>query len=317
MDVQPSESVFSTGCSGNTWSAAYEFNGYIGAPILVYNNKAYVFNYNPANPGLGEISIYDGTTWTTKLSTTPFGQYWPDYTFVIGNKGYFGYSFDQNLLEEYNFDANTWADKTGFTGPARRGEATFSIGSKGYIVGGANYNNNTNYYVTWEYNQVTNSWAQKASFPFPAFGRTGAAGFTIGNKGYIVNGKSDLAPPNYDYYYNTLLQYDQAANTWAIKASFPGNARSYTKTFVLGGLAYAGGGFHPSNDSFRDFYKYNPSNDTWTSIPDIPVVGNIIGNFSLNGKGYVIYEYYNNTHDLELEKYTPQTCTVTPQRTDQ
>lgn len=291
-------------CFGNVWAADQDFDGYSTSPSLVYNNKVYVFN----NPGPGNISIYDGTTWTTIVSAIPLSSVWVDFAFVIGNKGYLGYTHLMNGCYEYDFVANTWTPKANFPGPVRSSPSYFSVGSKGYVVAGHDYPNGTevNYRDTWEYNPATNNWTQKANFPFLFFGRFSAAGFSIGNKGYIINGRVGLQPA--DFFLKSLMEYDPSTNTWSSKADFPGEERTACKTFVISGYAYVGGGFNYGNDSFQDFYKYNPVTDTWTNIAAIPVTGYLRQSFSINSKGYVVQEYQNNPNQLKMEKYTPLTC---------
>ena len=305
---QSVQSVIGTGCYGNTWTDGGNFNGRV-APILVYDNKTYLFN----NPDYSYISVFDGSNWTTKASAMPFLSLWVDFAFVIGNKGYMGYTFEHNrAYYEYDFDANTWTPKGTFPAPGREYESVFTIGNKAYLVGGYKpVSGNIIYKDTWEYNPATNSWTQKASLPGLTMGRTNATGFSIGNKGYIVCGDHWL--PNDHNYFKSLLEYDPSSNTWTYKANFPGEARADCKTFVIGGSAYAGGGYSDNTGEYiyyKDFYKYDPSTDTWTQIPLIPGLGTLRYSFSINSKGYVAYAYLDDFENMKLEKYTPLTCGI-------
>ena len=303
-DDRSAQSVIGTGCYGNVWADGGNYYGGSYLAVLVYNDKTYVFQ----RPGPGNIMVFDGTTWTTLTSAIPYPPVRVDFAFVIGNKGYLGFTLEEDqAYYEYNFDTNTWTAKGSFPGSGREHEACFSIGNKGYIVGG--WAPGSVYYNdTWEYNAATNGWTQKAGAPFSSLGRANAAGFTIGNKGYIVGG--DLWSNNYPLYFNTLFQYDPSTDTWTSKASFPGAARAECQSFVISGMGYVGGGYSSASEYtyYKDFYKYNPSADTWTQIPLIPGLGYMRHSFAINSKGYVAYEYLNDKNNLKMEKYTPLIC---------
>jgi N-acetylneuraminic acid mutarotase len=87
---------------------------------------------------------------------------------------------------------DTWTQKADFGGTARFYSVGFSIGSKGYLgtgtdYNGSDYNNNKDF---WEYDPEANTWTQKADFG--GTGRFGAVGFTIGSKGYLGTGISNI-----------------------------------------------------------------------------------------------------------------------------
>src|SRR5687767_4741235 len=79
-------------------------------------------------------------------------------------------------------------------------------------------------------------WTQKASLPGTA--RAGAAGFSIGTKGYIGTGYSIISFTS--YYYNDFWEWDQAGNVWTQKASFPGAARVSASSFSINNKGYIG-----------------------------------------------------------------------------
>lgn len=288
-------------CTGNTWELDDVY--YSGGPRLVYNNKLYVFNHD-AN----QIRIYDGTTWSTLSSAIPFTTN-PSFAFTIGFRAYFGSRIYQPSSQpepyfwEYTFKTNTWVAKATYPGPyIHHGASSFSVGNRGYVVGGYQYNGSPDWDKglrdTWEYNPDANSWAQKANLP-PFMNRLKATGFSIGDKGYIVNGES-----YYGTYTTTkdLIQYDPVADQWQVKAPFPGSPRVSTAVFVIDGKAYAGGG-GVYNGSFKDFYKYNPTTNSWSRIPDSPVTTS--GGFSINSRGYIIFSGNNS---YAMLKYTPLSC---------
>jgi Kelch motif/Galactose oxidase, central domain len=316
-------------CTGNSWGNPLLFinNGndisQYNTRTLVYNNKAYTFK-----SGAGKVFIYDGIAWDSIPSAVPSVTYIAyGFGFTIGSKGYLGYagasSSSVNYFWEYDFITNTWQPRTAFPGPYRNGVSSFSIGNKGYLVGGYKPQfqsngiaNPINYRETWEYNPATNSWQQKANLN-PFTGRAYATGFSIGNKGYIVNGKIEL-PTNplssstITHYVQTLQEFDPVANAWALKASFPGAGRAHTAAFVINGGAYAGGGYDGSNN-LNNFYKYSPATDAWVQIADCPGTPNSPG-FSINSRGYILAHenpIFNPSlpmGETHMYKYTAKIC---------
>jgi len=301
-------------CFGNTWHFDHFYQGYKGSygsftvhsmPI-VYDNKVYLFD-----PSLNQIRIYDGTSWYSISSQIPFDDA-VGFGFTLGNKGYLATGFGDEFWQ-YNFATNGWTKKADFPGSAIDPSTVclFTIGTRGYVAGGAapwgEYFN-----TLWEYDQASNAWTKKASM---FFNIGYAAGFSIGNKGYIVNGAADWPIINSLVYTDQVMEYNQATNTWSVKADFPGGPRKGCQAFVIGGEAYVGGGDHGGwTHRFTDYYKYNPQTDSWKQVSDIPVKSDTFFSFSINGKGYVVF--YPDLNEQPsgkqfMYKYTPKTC-VTP-----
>jgi prepilin-type N-terminal cleavage/methylation domain-containing protein len=92
----------------------------------------------------------------------------------------------------YDPVSNTWANRAPFGGGKRERAVGFSIGNRGYIGTGSSYEpdggggyNCVYFDDFYEYNPDSNLWTPKANFPG---GKTwNAVGFSIGNKGYILN----------------------------------------------------------------------------------------------------------------------------------
>src|SRR5204862_6104799 len=104
------------------------------------------------------------------------------------------------------------------------------VGTKGYICLGTNGSSHLT--DLWEWDQPTDNWSEKASFPGPA--RREAAGFTIGNIGYVGFGRTSPGGT----IFNDLWAYDPATDQWAQRAPLPAEGRSAPGVFVLGGRAY-------------------------------------------------------------------------------
>lgn len=238
-------------------------------------------------------------TITNTTITTSNDSYLRNFGFTIGNKGYIG-RYGCGGFWEYSFSTNTWTQKpcfpgAGGAGPFNSSASTFSIGSKGYVVAGQmGFVNPTFSNATWAYDQISNTWTQKANLP--QIGRAYAAGFSIGNKGYILGGYTRVGDAQ--IFLKDLLGYDPQHDIWTHKgtsALFPGAGGS-SCVFVIDGKAYAGG--------VHEFYRYSPTTNSWSQIASIPVNSARFG-FSLGSKGYVMFQGSNGQ---AMVKYTPLTC---------
>lgn len=151
-------------------------------------------------------------------------------------------------------------------------------------------------------NRVLNStpigdvWTQKASM---TLNRTHAAGFSIGNKGYIGTGAT--LSNNYN---NDFWEYDALLNSWTQKANFPGTARIAAVGFSIGSKGYIGTGVDLNNTRRNDFYEYDPLNNTWIARASITgsrsyAVALTIGNKGYVGTGYVSINYVNDFWEFD------------------
>lgn len=202
--------------------------------------------------------------------------------------------------------ANTfvWTQKSNYGGGARFAPFSFSIGTKGYVGCGITFSGSTyeyNYTDFWEYDAALDLWTQKATVPGPC--RSAAAGFSIGNKGYVTTG---WTPAQTD----TTYEYDPSLNAWSLKANFGGAPRYSAVAFTIDSFAYVGMGYAPLTS---DFWKYDPSSDAWTQIADVGgPTRQAASAFVLNGNGYV----FGGTTALssvinELWQYEPGSNTWT------
>lgn len=310
-------------CFGNTWQLDNffyrpEYDWVEEAPMIVYNNRVYVFDQHQS-----EIRFYDGMKWDSipspqiphKIDVFNVG-------FVIGNKAYLGYTQPPDKDSDakfysYDFITNTWSVLAPFPALYRPGKSTasFVIGDKGYVTGGSNYP--TPHKDLWEYNPATNQWTQKANIPgnlAKAYGR----GFTLNNKGYVVCGQvhhgTTAGSIDQQITSRKLICYDPVTNSWSVKASFPGAARVCPSVFVIGGQAYVGPGAQTSNffsedTFFQDMYKYNTASDTWSPVASSPLNGYWpLSGFALGSKGYTVYKTTTPALPDFMIRYTPQTC---------
>ena len=223
-----------------------------------------------------------------------------DSIFVVGGVIGHGCCAPKNLTQHvwlYNTDADTWTRMSDFPGLAVYGASSFVIDGKGYLCNGwdsTETGNGPN--KLWQYDPSTDSWTTRAPFPGPT--RYTSCCFAINHKGYIGLG--------FKPYTNDFWEYDPATNAWTQKASFPGPARQAPVNFAIGNYGYVGlgalgngmGGFYYQSD----FYKYDPSNDSWTALsvfPGDPIASTFA--FYLNGEEYVADGSWQNSYNYSFQ----------------
>lgn len=211
-------------------------------------------------------------------------------SFSIDGKGYIGLGrsdFDNLVHDFWEYDTLTgiWTRKADYPGKGRLGAFAFSIGSKGY-VGGGNDDNYLSVGDFWEYDPASDKWTLKKSFAGKS--RIGAVSFSIGTKGYVGTGMRIGSPSN--EYPNDFWEYDPVSNKWTQKANFAGPQRSFAAGFSMNGKGYIGTGAILSTvtTSYKDFWEYDPVNDTWVRKNDFPGTerDQAVG-FSIGSKGYI------------------------------
>ena len=129
-------------------------------------------------------------------------------------------------------------------------------------------------------------WVQKADFGGVARHRTTT--LNIGNKIYMGLGHYNGAGPN--ILFNDWWEYDPATNAWTQKANYGGGICYHAAGFTINDIGYVGTGrITPSGNTLvQDFYKYNPTTNSWTqitSLPGLPRRGAV--GFELGGYGYL------------------------------
>ena len=119
-------------------------------------------------------------------------------------------------------------------------------------------------------------WVLRASFPGVALGE--AASFSLDTVAYVGTGINPLTPNQkltamYKYSATTPTasqSWDSAYGVWTQVQSFPGQARSNAVGFNIGNTGYLGSGLaNDGKTALADFYAYNPTTNTWSSIDSI------------------------------------------------
>jgi N-acetylneuraminic acid mutarotase len=124
-------------------------------------------------------------------------------------------------------------------------------------------------------------WTQKADY---GGGLTRyAAGFSIGNKGYIGTGWDSTGTPTKQFW-----EWDQATNVWTQKADFGGVARTGAGGFSIGNKGYAGAGMDTGGNVLNDFWEYDPATNAWTQKANFQGTARLRPEgFSIGAKGYI------------------------------
>src|SRR5256885_2241119 len=74
---------------------------------------------------------------------------------------------------------------------------------------------------------------------------------------------------------------------WTRKADFGGTGRAIAFSFSIGTKGYVGCGWDSTLMGLRDFWEYDPSNNSWSQKADFGGTGRIAAiSFSILGKGY-------------------------------
>jgi gliding motility-associated-like protein len=177
--------------------------------------------------------------------------------------------------------------------------AGFSIGTKGYIVGGitetattftgANPSANL-----WIYDSQTDTWSAGPDFPGGNIRR--AFVFVINDIAYVGSGE------NTGFY-----AYDPSTNAWTQKANRPNVGEFYQAIgFTVNGVGYAGMG------GSANLYKYTPSTNTWSTAiaTGIPTRGSAFV-FVYNNKAYIGGGNNGGTYYNTFYQFDPATNTST------
>ncbi len=209
--------------------------------------------------------------------------------FSIGGKGYVGTGTDgtyfKNDFWEYDPAINTWTQKADFGGSARYDAVGFSIAGKGYIGTGSSSSSYKKDF--WEYDPSINTWTQKLDFGGTA--RLNAVGFSTTVKGYIGTGNDGISFKK-DFW--EFIPAGGGLGSWVQKADFAGTGRQHAVGFSINNKGYIGTGSTGNGIYQKDFWEYEPANNTWTQKANFGgaarawAVGFSIGSNGYLGVGY-------------------------------
>ncbi len=130
----------------------------------------------------------------------------------------------------------------------------------------------------------TNKWNREPDFK--GGHRSGAVGFSIGDKGYVGTGINDFS------LYKDFWEYDPILIVWTQKADFGGVERCGAVGFSIGSKGYIGTGNKgigsSTSDYLKDFWEYDPSSNQWFQKTDCSNTARQFAvGFSIGTKGYI------------------------------
>ena len=124
-------------------------------------------------------------------------------------------------------------------------------------------------------------WYRRSDFDGVA--RTDAAGFTIGNKGYICGGYNGKTTRLADTW-----EYDIDNDWWTQRADMPGTVRNAATGFPVGNKGYITTGYNPDQKYLADTWEYDPETNTWRQMDDFKGGARYYAlGFGIDNYGYV------------------------------
>lgn len=195
---------------------------------------------------------------------------------------YYGLGFNYPSTYNRNFyrfnpDGRTWTRLSDFPGDPRSYSFYFSIDNRCYLGTGRSSSDEL-YGDFWEYITTTDTWIRKDDFPGGSSGM--AIGISLNGRGYVVDGKE-------------LWEFNPNGDNWTRKADFPGNERYLAIGFALNGMVYFGTGsqFFTSPVNYEpgsnDLWRYDPANDQWQRLANVPNTFSAAFGVPFNFKGYI------------------------------
>jgi len=177
--------------------------------------------------------------------------------------------------------AKIWVQKASLPDGPLAGAVSFVAQGKLYV--GTGFRNGFEFSFR-EYDPTLDTWTYVV--PIPVGVRANAIAFAIGDYGYVGLGSNfSCGTPCTFNYFKDLWRFDPRTWAWDRMADFPGTARSFASSFVIGDKAYVTGGSFVND---YDTWEYDPSANAWTKKADYPGGCASRGTaFSVGGKGYV------------------------------
>ncbi len=312
-EYDPVQDVWSIRKNLNDWNtdfAVSELNGKL---------------YSSGGKNSDRIGEYDGSSglWTlrSRLPSSIYGH----SSVALGDKLYIIGGFDDtnhsylNTLIEYEPQCGEWEKQGDMNYPKSR-FASASLNNKIYTFGGWGGNNlglNALNKVE-EFDPPTGSWSECADMPMP---KVSAAAAALNGKIYVSGGANQHAALASEYY-DSMDEYDPVTRTWSPKAPIPEIRYGHEMVACNGYLYVIGGDRAVYNSATHEYlttlstnvYRYDPSNDTWSTMAPLPSARYGHGVAVANGKIYVIGGFgYGGVTDYvdSIEEYNPATNTWT------
>ncbi len=205
-------------------------------------------------------------------------------------------------MDTIHAQESSWAHRQDFASPPRVQTVGFSIGDKGYIATGTDGMSDHLLQDLQEYDPGSNTWTFKSSLPIPL---RGSAAFSIGSKAYITTGGGSYGL-NYQ-----MLEWDQGANVWNTRATFPaGRGRMSAVGVTIGNRGYIGTGFDLAERALNDFWEYDPVSNSWAQKTSLPGSSRCYATaFAIDDKIYIGLGNNGTAYLKDWWEYTPSTDT--------
>lgn len=142
----------------------------VGASAFVIDDKAYLVGGINNQQYVYDFWSFDGEAWTQKRD--------------VSNTSDDSYDDDYNIVRAYGIAL------------VIDGQAYYTTGESGSLRGD-----------TWAYNPIKDIWEEKTSFEGAS--RTGAVGFSFGNKGYVATGRSSSYRFDDLYEFHPFEEYEE------------------------------------------------------------------------------------------------------------
>jgi N-acetylneuraminic acid mutarotase len=202
-----------------------------------------------------------------------------------------------------------WTKGNSFPGTVRSNAVSFVVNGIAYVGTGIDANS-VKYNDFFSFNPATGSWLRLT--PFPGVARYNATAFSVGSFGYVGTGYDGT---NYlkdmwkfDPSQNTVTTGVTTAGKWTQVADLPVNpgttGRYGAVAGSVGNFGYVGCGFDGNNE--KDFYKYDPTSNTWTTFAGFPGDKRINAvAFTINNVMYVGTGINNGQYVTDFYAYDP------------
>ncbi len=133
-----------------------------------------------------------------------------------------------------------------------------------------------------------------------------SVGFALGDYGYVCTGEQSfrLGMPQL---IDSLWRYDPSTKSWMTMENFLGGKRRNAVAFTINDdKAYVGLGFDENNNCLKDFYAYDPDDNSWVKKADFPATSAGAVAFEFDGFGYVATGIENcNSLGITIYKFDP------------
>lgn len=144
----------------------------------------------------------------------------------------------------------------------RASSVSFSVGGKGYVLGGRTAERSGYLSDVWEYDPMKDTWTELPSAPFAA--RTNAVAQVVGDKVFVGLGYNGGGVYNPDSYMRDWWMYDAGTGEWERKADYPAVETAGTSAFAVGDEIMVCFGFYAL--ATNDVYAYDVSEDRWRKV---------------------------------------------------